>query len=61
MGWTVRASIPSGGKRLLSSAKLSILGLRPPNLLLCEYRGSYPGAKELEREADHSPLSSAKV
>jgi len=31
--------------------------LGPPSLLSNGYRGSFPGIKQLEHEADHSPLS----
>jgi hypothetical protein len=33
----------------------------PPSLLLKGYRGSFPGIKQSDREADHSSTSSAEV
>jgi hypothetical protein len=56
-GWTVRWSNPGGGEIFCTGPD------RPwgPPSLLYNGTGSFPGVKRPERDADHSPPSSAEI
>jgi hypothetical protein len=60
MGWTVRGSNPSSGKRFSPPKRPDRLW-GPPSLLLKGYWGSFPEVTWSVREVNHSPPSSAEV
>jgi hypothetical protein len=62
MVWMTRVQFPGGNDAILFFFLLHPVQLWGPlDLLLNGYWGTYPGVKWPGCEADHSPLSSAKV
>jgi len=61
MGWTTRVGLPAEAGILFSSPPHSDLAWSPSYLLSKGYWGLSLGVLGLWHEADHSPLSRAKV